>query len=144
MTGVATRTTSIVIGDGGTAAWLSAYVIAARANAQAADPLRVMLVRLPDVPMVGEGRGTWPIIRATSARNDRSEADFRLACDQRLRGAHRERLRYRYACRNRCNHGVTGWIFPRRAGCFPPPANRGYLGALRRAAVPALSKETIC
>ena len=71
----------VVIVGGGTAGWLSACLIAARANPEAAFPLEVILVESPDVPTIGVGEGTWPTMRATLQRIGISEAEFLLACD---------------------------------------------------------------
>jgi len=71
----------IVIVGGGTAGWLAACLIAARADADAAHPIRVTLVESPDVPTIGVGEGTWPTMRRTLERIGISEADFLLACD---------------------------------------------------------------
>nr|WP_295371527.1 tryptophan halogenase family protein [uncultured Sphingosinicella sp.] len=76
------RTVSrIVIVGGGTAGWLAACLIAARANRSAATPLQVTLVESPDIPTIGVGEGTWPTMRRTLERIGLSEADFLLACD---------------------------------------------------------------
>jgi 2-polyprenyl-6-methoxyphenol hydroxylase-like FAD-dependent oxidoreductase len=71
----------VVVVGGGTAGWLAACLIAARANAAAADPLHVTLIESPDVPTIGVGEGTWPTMRRTLRRIGISEAEFLLACD---------------------------------------------------------------
>lgn len=71
----------IVIVGGGTAGWLAACSIAARANPQAESPLTVTLIESPDVPTIGVGEGTWPTIRRTLERIGIGEAEFLLACD---------------------------------------------------------------
>ncbi|MBJ6121800.1 tryptophan halogenase family protein [Sphingomonas mollis] len=71
----------IVIVGGGTAGWLAACLIAARADPAASAPLRVTLVESPDVPTIGVGEGTWPTMRRTLARIGIDEADFLTACD---------------------------------------------------------------
>jgi hypothetical protein len=73
--------TSIVIVGGGTAGWLAACMIAARANPAAAAPLSVTLVESPDIPTIGVGEGTWPTMRRTLEAIGLSEADFLLGCD---------------------------------------------------------------
>ena len=69
--------TRIVVVGGGTAGWLAACTIAARAGA----PLSVTLIESPDVPTIGVGEGTWPTMRHTLERIGIGEADFLLACD---------------------------------------------------------------
>lgn len=71
----------IVVVGGGTAGWLAACLIAARAEPDAAAPLTVTLVESPDIPTIGVGEGTWPTMRRTLERIGISEADFLLACD---------------------------------------------------------------
>ncbi|MGK6356938.1 tryptophan halogenase family protein [Sphingomonas sp. DT-207] len=73
--------TRVVIVGGGTAGWLAACSIAARADPAAEKPLSVTLVESPDVPTIGVGEGTWPTIRRTLERIGIAEADFLLACD---------------------------------------------------------------
>ena len=71
----------IVIVGGGTAGWLAACLIAARADPQATTPLTVTLIESPDIPTIGVGEGTWPTMRRTLERIGLAEADFLLACD---------------------------------------------------------------
>lgn len=71
----------IVVVGGGTAGWLAACSIAARANRAFDTPLSVTLVESPDVPTIGVGEGTWPTIRRTLERIGIAESDFLLACD---------------------------------------------------------------
>ncbi len=70
----------IVIAGGGTAGWLSACTIAARARADGRD-LSVTLVEAPDIPTIGVGEGTWPTMRGTLATIGIAEEEFLLACD---------------------------------------------------------------
>ncbi len=70
----------MVVG-GGTAGWLAASLIAARADPAAAAPLTVTLIESPDIPTIGVGEGTWPTMRRTLERVGLSEAEFLLACD---------------------------------------------------------------
>ena len=70
-----------MIVGGGTAGWLAACVIAARADPNAPYPLIVTLIESPDVPTIGVGEGTWPTMRRTLERIGLSEAAFLLACD---------------------------------------------------------------
>lgn len=71
----------IVVIGGGTAGWLAASLIAARADPAAATPLSVTLVESPSVPTIGVGEGTWPTMRGTLERIGVRESDFLLACD---------------------------------------------------------------
>jgi hypothetical protein len=71
----------IVIVGGGTAGWLAACLIAARAERGRAHPIRVTLVESPDVATIGVGEGTWPTMRHTLELIGISETEFLLACD---------------------------------------------------------------
>jgi hypothetical protein len=71
----------VVIVGGGTAGWLAACLIAARADRGAAHPISVTLIESPDVATIGVGEGTWPTMRRTLERIGISETDFLLACD---------------------------------------------------------------
>ena len=78
---VSEAVTSIVIVGGGTAGWLTASLIAARADRDAAAPISVTLIESPDIPTIGVGEGTWPTMRGTLQRIGLSETEFLLACD---------------------------------------------------------------
>ncbi|MHA6719999.1 tryptophan halogenase family protein [Sphingomonas sp. RS6] len=73
--------TRVTIVGGGTAGWLAACVIAARADPKAAAPLAVTLVESPNVPTIGVGEGSWPTLRRTLARIGIGEREFLCACD---------------------------------------------------------------
>ena len=73
--------TKVTIVGGGTAGWLSACLIAARADPSSAAPISVTLIESPDIPTIGVGEGTWPTMRRTLERIGLTEADFLLACD---------------------------------------------------------------
>lgn len=78
---VATRVNRIVIVGGGTAGWLAACAIAARADPAAGEPIAVTLIESPDVATIGVGEGTWPTMRRTLERIGIAESDFLTACD---------------------------------------------------------------
>lgn len=71
----------VVIVGGGTAGWLSACLIAARADRGSERPLSVTLIESPDIPTIGVGEGTWPTMRHTLQRIGIDEAEFLTACD---------------------------------------------------------------
>jgi hypothetical protein len=71
----------VVIVGGGTAGWLAACLIAARADPAAEAPISVTLIESPDIPTIGVGEGTWPTMRRTLERIGIAEADFLTACD---------------------------------------------------------------
>ena len=73
--------TRITIVGGGTAGWLSACLVAARADPSAAARIEVTLIESPDIPTIGVGEGTWPTMRRTLERIGLDEAEFLLACD---------------------------------------------------------------
>ncbi len=72
---------NIVIVGGGTAGWLAACLIAARADRTAVHPLHVTLIESPEVATIGVGEGTWPTMRRTLERIGIGEAEFLTACD---------------------------------------------------------------
>lgn len=71
----------IVIVGGGTAGWLAACLIAARADRGAEAPLHVTVIESPDIATIGVGEGTWPTMRRTLERIGIAEGDFLRACD---------------------------------------------------------------
>ncbi|MDB5679317.1 tryptophan halogenase family protein [Sphingomonas bacterium] len=71
----------VVIVGGGTAGWLAACLVAARADPLADPPISVTLIESPDVPTIGVGEGTWPTMRRTLETIGIGEAEFLLACD---------------------------------------------------------------
>ena len=70
----------IVIVGGGTAGWITAGLIAARARLTARD-LDIVLIESPDIPTIGVGEGTWPSMRMTLQKIGISEADLVRRCD---------------------------------------------------------------
>ncbi|HEX8419143.1 MAG TPA: tryptophan halogenase family protein [Sphingomonas sp.] len=71
----------IVVVGGGTAGWLAACLVAARADRDAAQAISVTLVESPEVATIGVGEGTWPTMRRTLERIGLSETEFLIACD---------------------------------------------------------------
>jgi 2-polyprenyl-6-methoxyphenol hydroxylase-like FAD-dependent oxidoreductase len=71
----------VVIVGGGTAGWLSACVLAAKAPRVSADPLSITLIEAPNIPTIGVGEGTWPTMRATLSSIGLDEADVLASCD---------------------------------------------------------------
>lgn len=71
----------IVVVGGGTAGWLAASLIAAKAKRDAARNLTVTLIEAPGIPSIGVGEGTWPTMRATLAVIGIDEDELLTACD---------------------------------------------------------------
>ena len=71
----------VVIVGGGTAGWLAACVLAAKAARLSADPLSITLIEAPNIPTIGVGEGTWPTMRATLSGIGLDEADVLASCD---------------------------------------------------------------
>ncbi len=101
----------IVVVGGGTAGWLAAALIAARAQGEAGPTLQVTVIEAPDVPTIGVGEGTWPTMRSTLAAIGIDEADFLRECD----GAFKQGSRF------------DGWVSGEAGDSYlhpftPPPA----------------------
>ncbi len=75
---------SVVVVGGGSAGWLSACRLAARA-VQTASGLSVTLVESSNVPSVGVGEGTWPTMRNTLRKIGIDETTFIRSCDAALK-----------------------------------------------------------
>jgi hypothetical protein len=71
----------IVIVGGGTAGWLAACLIAAKAPKVISEPPSITLIEAPDIPTIGVGEGTWPTMRATLSAIGLDEEEFLAACD---------------------------------------------------------------
>src|SRR3954464_7633046 len=71
----------VVIVGGGTAGWLAACVLAARAMRANAEPLSITLIEAPNIPTIGVGEGTWPTMRATLSGIGLDEDDVLASCD---------------------------------------------------------------
>lgn len=74
----------IVIVGGGTAGWLSACYLAARAG-ENSPVTQITLIESPDIATIGVGEGTWPTMRETLATIGIDEVDFLAACDGSLK-----------------------------------------------------------
>ena len=70
---------TVVVVGGGTAGWITACVVAAEHQREAATS--VVVVESPDVPTIGVGEGTWPSMRATLRRIGLAEGEFVRECD---------------------------------------------------------------
>ena len=70
----------IVIVGGGTAGWLSACYLAARAG-EFSTATQITLIESPDIATIGVGEGTWPTMRQTLATIGIDEAEFLAACE---------------------------------------------------------------
>jgi flavin-dependent dehydrogenase len=75
-------TRKIVIVGGGTAGWITASLIAARERLSVdREPLQVVLIESPDIPIIGVGEGTWPTMRMTMQKIGIREEDLIRGCD---------------------------------------------------------------
>ncbi|GMG86530.1 tryptophan halogenase family protein [Biformimicrobium ophioploci] len=70
----------VLVVGGGTAGWLAACHLARVGNA-ADGGLQVTLVESPDIPTIGVGEGTVPLIRESLRNLGISETDFIRECD---------------------------------------------------------------
>ncbi|NUR45727.1 MAG: tryptophan 7-halogenase [Sphingomonas sp.] len=71
----------IVIVGGGTAGWLAACRLAAKADNSNDEALSITLIEAPNIPTVGVGEGTWPTMRTTLSGIGLDEEDFLASCD---------------------------------------------------------------
>ncbi len=74
-------TRKVVIVGGGTAGWLSACLVAAKAKTIDGGSPDVVLIESPDVPRIGVGEGTWPSMRMSLQAIGLDEADMVRRCD---------------------------------------------------------------
>ncbi len=70
-----------MIVGGGTAGWLTACLVAAKAKTMDGASPRVVLIESPDVPRIGVGEGTWPSMRMSLQAIGLDEADLFRRCD---------------------------------------------------------------
>lgn len=78
------RVRSVVVVGGGSAGWIAASRVAARALADGSG-VDVTLVESANVPTIGVGEGTWPTMRNTLAKIGIRETDFIRNCDAALK-----------------------------------------------------------
>lgn len=71
----------IVIVGGGTAGWLAANHLAKKLNPKLANGVKITLVESPNIPTVGVGEGTVPMMRKTLQSFGISETEFIRRCD---------------------------------------------------------------
>lgn len=71
---------SVVIVGGGTAGWISACHLAKKLNART-PKIQVMLVESPNIPTIGVGEGTVPMLRETLKYFGIREDEFIRCCD---------------------------------------------------------------
>ncbi|MEW6998014.1 tryptophan halogenase family protein [Colwelliaceae bacterium BS250] len=72
---------NIVILGGGTAGWLSANHLAKQLNAKFNDEITITLIESPNIPTIGVGEGTVPLIRNTLKELGISESEFIKECE---------------------------------------------------------------
>jgi len=71
----------IVIVGGGTAGWLAANHLAKNLITQQADSIEITLVESANIPTIGVGEGTVPMMRQSLQHLGISETEFILECD---------------------------------------------------------------
>ncbi|TPH17950.1 tryptophan halogenase family protein [Litorilituus lipolyticus] len=71
----------IVIVGGGTAGWLAASHLAKQLRPNAADGVKVTLIESPNIPTIGVGEGTVPMMRNTLKDLGITETEFFKHCD---------------------------------------------------------------
>jgi len=84
------RVDEITIVGGGTAGWLTATFLITALNAQNPDnPLKLNVIVSPDIPSVGVGESTLPIMSSLLELLDINEAEFLLRCNATFKCAGR-------------------------------------------------------
>ncbi|NLR20435.1 tryptophan 7-halogenase [Pseudoalteromonas sp. CO342X] len=71
----------VVIVGGGTAGWIAACHIAKKLNPNENDNISITLLDSPDIPTIGVGEGTVPVIKDTLKYFGIKESDFIGQCD---------------------------------------------------------------
>ncbi|PCI61148.1 MAG: tryptophan halogenase [Gammaproteobacteria bacterium] len=71
----------IVIVGGGTAGWLAANHLAKNITSKQPDGVEVMLIESPNIPTIGVGEGTVPLMRQSLQALGISETEFITECD---------------------------------------------------------------
>lgn len=72
---------SIVIVGGGTAGWLAACHLAKKLEPLKNEAISITLIDSPDIPTIGVGEGTVPVMKDTLRYFGISEAEFVQTCD---------------------------------------------------------------
>ncbi|WP_444995777.1 tryptophan halogenase family protein [Aliikangiella sp. IMCC44359] len=73
--------TKVVIVGGGTAGWLTANHLAKALKPTPESKISITLIESPDIPTVGVGEGTVPLMRETLAHLGIGETEFLTECD---------------------------------------------------------------
>ncbi|WP_206483394.1 tryptophan halogenase family protein [Thalassotalea sp. G2M2-11] len=71
----------IVIVGGGTAGWLAANHLAKNLLTEKADSVQITLIESPNIPTIGVGEGTVPMMRQSLQHLGISETEFIVECD---------------------------------------------------------------
>ncbi len=71
----------VVIVGGGTAGWLAASHLAKNLRPNSPDGVKVTLIESPNIPSIGVGEGTVPMMRKTLKDLGISETEFFQSCD---------------------------------------------------------------
>lgn len=72
---------NVVIVGGGTAGWLTANHLAKQLNAKQNNTVTITLIESPNIPTIGVGEGTVPLIRNTLRELGISESEFINECE---------------------------------------------------------------
>lgn len=71
----------IVVVGGGTAGWLTAGLLAAKRDQKGQPCFSVCVIEPKDIPPIGVGEGSWPMMRSTLCRIGIGERDFLRTCN---------------------------------------------------------------